>query len=295
MTVALKSWNEGAAKSSIEAFVATASTPGDGFIELDDRIAVFDNDGTLWIEQPLPVQLDFIFRSLARAASDDPTLAGTEPYKAILSHDNAFFAAVGQQQPKAILALKQALARTWLGRTPSEFESEVLVYLQAQKSEKLEKPYTELVYQPMLELFDLLRSNDFRVFVCSGGAREFMRAFSESALGIPREHVIGTSPVYEYKDGEIRRGGELLGSLALGPGKPEHIFAYTGRMPALAVGNGDVDIEMLECAKFSLLIVHDDGDREFAYVKGAERSQARAKTSGWTTVSMKDDWSVVFP
>lgn len=295
MTGGLKSWTEGHAKSSIEAFLATASTPGDGFIELADRIAVFDNDGTLWIEQPLPVQLDFIFRSLAGAASKDPTLAGTEPYRAILSHDNAFFAAVGQQQPDAILALEQALARTWLGRTPSEFESEVLVYLQAQKSEKFQKPYTDLVYQPMLELFDLLRSKDFRVFVCSGGGREFMRAFSESALGIPREHVIGTSPVYEYKDGEIRRGGELLGGLALGPGKPEHVFASAGRMPAFAGGNADVDIEMLESAKFSLLIVHDDADREFAYVKGAERSQELAKTSGWTAVSMKYDWRVVFP
>ncbi|WP_344786276.1 HAD family hydrolase, partial [Gordonia caeni] len=225
----------------------------------------------------------------------DSTLAAKEPYKAILSHDSAFFGAVGQQQPDALLALEQALARTWLGRTPSEFESEVLAYLQVQKSEKFEKPYTELVYQPMLELFDLLTANDFRVFVCSGGGREFMRAFSESALGVPREHVIGTSPVYEYKDKEIRRGDQLLGGLALGPGKTEHIFAYAGRMPALAGGNADVDIEMLEAATFSLLVIHDDGEREFAYAKGAERAQAEAKANGWTTVSMKDDWSVIFP
>lgn len=229
------------------------------------------------------MQLDFIFRSLARAASGDPELAAKEPYKAILSHDNAFFAAVGQQQPDAILALEQALAHTWLGTTPSEFESEVLAYLRAKQSEKFSRPYTELVYQPMLDLFDLLAANDFRVFVCSGGGREFMRAFSESALGIPpREHVIGTSPVYEYKDGEIRRGGEVLGGLALGPGKPEHIFAYGGgRMPALAGGNADVDIEMLESAKFSLLIVHDDDEREFAYVEAPNaRRPPRRPTAG---------------
>ena len=294
MTDLPSSWNDGAAKRSIERFISDADQPGAAFIEPADRIAVFDNDGTLWVEQPLPVQLDFIFRALAKAGQDDPTLAGKEPYKAILARDSAFFAAVGQQQPGAIRALEEALARTWLGSTPEEFEAQVAAYLREVKSERFELPYPELVYKPMLDLFHVLEANGFRVFVCSGGGRDFMRVIAESAWDIPREHVIGTAPTYTYHDGVIRRGGEVLGGLALGPGKPEHIFAYAGRLPALAGGNADVDIEMLESAAFAMLIVHDDEEREFAYTAATEKSVAAANDNGWTIVSMKNDWNTVF-
>ena len=294
MTDLPSSWNDGAAKRSIERFISDADQPGAAFIEPADRIAVFDNDGTLWVEQPLPVQLDFIFRALAKAGQDDPTLAAKEPYKAILARDSAFFAAVGQQQPGAIRALEEALARTWLGSTPEEFEAQVAAYLREVKSERFGLPYPELVYKPMLDLFHVLEANGFRVFVCSGGGRDFMRVIAESAWDIPREHVIGTAPTYTYHDGVIRRGGEVLGGLALGPGKPEHIFAYAGRLPAFAGGNADVDIEMLESAAFAMLIVHDDEEHEFAYTAATEKSVAAANDNGWTIVSMKNDWNTVF-
>jgi len=143
--------------------------------------------------------------------------AGQDPYKAILSGDKEFFAAVGQQQPAAIRALEEALARTWLGATPAEFEAQVNAYLAENKSERFGKPYPQLVYQPMLDLFDLLTTNGFRVFVCSGGGRDFMRVIAESAWNIPREHVIGSAPTYVYENGVIKRGDQILGGLALGP------------------------------------------------------------------------------
>ncbi|MEV6106424.1 HAD family hydrolase [Streptomyces sp. NPDC051940] len=255
---------------------------------------MFDNDGTLWVEQPLPVQLDFIFRALAAAGRQDSSLAEKQPYKAILEQDHDFFAAVGQQHPDAIMALEEALARNWHGATPGEFDAEVLRYLDGAKSERFGVRYTELVYRPMLELFDLLRSCEFRIFVCSGGGRDFMRVIAEDAWGLNREDVIGTAAQYEYRDGELYRTDKVLGGIALGPGKPEHIFATTGRMPAFAGGNADVDIEMLECATFAMLLVHDDEEREFAYTAAAEKSVGEAKRQGWTLVSIKNDWKVVF-
>jgi len=294
MNEGLQSWNDGAARRAIEGFVEAATTPGDGYLEPAERVACFDNDGTMWIEKPLPVQLDFIFRSLAAAAETDSSLAEKEPYKAILAQDREFFGAVGRQEPEAIVALEEALARNWHGTTPVDFEGQVRKYLDATRSERFDKSYTELVYKPMLELFDLLQANEFRVFVCSGGGRDFMRVIAESAWGIDKAAVIGSAPEYEYRDGELHRGDKLLGGVALGPGKPEHIFATAGRLPAFAGGNADVDIEMLESAVFSMLIVHDDEEREFAYTEGAEKSVGAAKDQGWTLVSVKDDWKVVF-
>lgn len=294
MDPTLASWNDGPAKEAIAAFIDRTTTPGPDYLEPAERVATFDNDGTMWVEKPLPVQLDFIFRALAAAAQSDSSLAEQQPYKAILEQDKEFFAAVSQQQPEAIMALEEALARNWHGSKPSEFDAEALRYLEGTKSEKFDKPYTELVYKPMLELFDLLRANEFRVFVCSGGGRDFMRVIAESAWGINKEDVIGTAPQYEYKDGELRRTDKVLGGIALGPGKPEHIFATAGRLPAFAGGNADVDIEMLESAKFSILVVHDDDEREFAYTAGAEKSVAAAESQGWTLVSVKNDWKVVF-
>jgi phosphoglycolate phosphatase-like HAD superfamily hydrolase len=290
----LPSWNDGKAKRAILKFVTNAATPGDAFIKPADRIAVFDNDGTLWVEQPLPVQLDFIFRALGKAAQRDSTLAEQQPYKTILTRDQSFFEEVAEQQPDAVRALEQGLAQTWQGTTPDEFEAEVTKYLSDVKSERFGVPYTDLIYKPMLEVFDLLAANEFRIFVCSVGGREFMRVIAESAWDIPREHVIGTAPSYEYKDGEIRRGDKFLEGLALGPGKVEHIFAYAGRMPAFAAGNADVDIEMLERSIFAMLVVHDDMEREFAYTKSAERSVKAAQEKGWALVSMKNDWNTIF-
>jgi phosphoglycolate phosphatase-like HAD superfamily hydrolase len=290
----LASWRDGPAKQAILEFVASATTSGPGFVAVADRIATFDNDGTLWVEQPLPPQFDFVFRRWVEEVKQDPSLAEQQPYKAIITKDMSFFAGVATQDPAVVGALLEAFARTWKGTTPDEFDAQVREWLETVKQPKLGVPYIELVYKPMLELLDFLRAHEFRVFVCSGGGRDFMRVFAEEAWGIFKENVIGTAAEYAYRDGRITRADHALGGLDVGPGKPEHIFAQTGRLPVLAGGNADVDIEMLEAATFSVLVNHDDDEREFAYTSGGEASLARAKELGWTIVSMKDDWISVF-
>jgi phosphoserine phosphatase len=246
------------------------------------------------VEQPLPPQFDFVFRRWTEDAKRDPSLADLQPYKALLEKDPTFFEGVATQDPEVIGTLLEAFARTWTGTTPEEFDAEVREWMQNVKHPKLDLPYVELVYKPMMELLEYLEAHEFRVFVCSGGGRDFMRVFAEETWGISKENVIGTAAQYTYADGKLVRAEQALGSLDLGPGKPEHIFAQTGRLPLFAGGNADVDIEMLEAAKFSLLVNHDDEEREFAYTKAAEKSLSKAQELGWTVVSMKDDWSTVF-
>jgi phosphoserine phosphatase len=193
-----------------------------------------------------------------------------------------------------VAALLRAFTRSWAGTTPDEFDAQVREWLQTARQPKLGVLYIELVYKPMRELLDLLKANEFRVFVASGGGRDFMRAFAEQTWGIHKENVIGTAAEYTYADGKIVRAERALGNLDFGPGKPEHIFAQTGRLPVFAGGNADVDIEMLEASRFALLVNHDDEEREFGYTKGAEKSLAKAEELGWTVVSMKSDWQTVF-
>ena len=290
----LASWNEGSAKSAILDFVQRVTSEGPDFVPVADRIAAFDNDGTLWVEQPLPPQFDFVFRHWAEEVKADPSMASQQPYKAIFEKDPAFLAGVATQDPPVIESLLKAFGRSWAGTTPSEFESQVNEWLVTVEQPKLGVLYKDLVYKPMLELFDLLKANGFRIFVCSGGGRDFMRVFAEATWGINKENVIGTAAEYSYVDGQMVRGENVLGTLDLGPGKPEHIFAQTGRLPVVAGGNADVDIEMLESASFGLLINHNDADREFAYTASAEASLAKAAERGWTVVSMKDDWNTVY-
>jgi phosphoserine phosphatase len=291
----LDSWKDGPAKQAILGFVtATTAEGGPGFVAPAERIASFDNDGTLWVEQPLPPQFDFVFRRWAEEVKADPSLAEQQPYKGLLEKDMTFLEGVATQDPEVVGTLLKAFSRTWAGTTPEQFDGEVRDWLKTVKQPKLGVPYVELVYKPMLELLDFLAANEFRVFVCSGGGRDFMRVFAEETWGIHKENVIGTAAEYTYVDGKIVRAEHALGSLDVGPGKPEHIFAQTGRVPLFAGGNADVDIEMLEAAKFSLLVNHDDAEREFAYVNGAEKSLDRAKDLGWTVVSMKDEWTTVF-
>jgi phosphoserine phosphatase len=291
----LSSWRDGPAKQAVLGFVTAAVTEGGAdFVPAAERIASFDNDGTLWVEQPLPPQFDFVFRRWAEEVKHHPSMAQEEPYRAMLEKDMAFLEGVAIQEPEVVAGLLEAFAHTWAGTTPDEFDAQVREWLATVRQPTLDLPYVELVYQPMLELLDYLKANDFRIFVCSGGGREFMRVFAEETWGIHKENVIGTDAEYAYADGRIVRAKHPLGGLDIGAGKPEHIFAQTGRLPLFAAGNADVDIEMLEAAKFSLLVDHDDAEREFAYVKGAEQSLFRARESGWTVVSMKDDWSTVF-
>jgi len=290
----LPSWRDGAAKQAVLDFVRRATTPGADFVPVADRIAAFDNDGTLWVEQPLPPQFDFVFRQWGEEVKADPSLASLQPYKSLIERDPTWLQGIATQDPETVALLLQAFSRSWAGTTPEEFEAQVREWLTTVRQPTLGVLYKDLVYQPMLELLELLKANDFRVFVCSGGGRDFMRVFAEETWGIFKENVVGSAAQYTYADGRIVRGEEMLGSLNLGPGKPEHIFAQTGRLPVLAGGNADVDIEMLASARFALLICHDDAEREFAYTGSAEASVAKAADLGWTVVSMKDDWSTVY-
>jgi phosphoserine phosphatase len=290
----LDSWKDGPAKQAILDFVTATTTEGPGYVAPAERIATFDNDGTLWVEQPLPPQFDFVFRRWAEEVKEDPSLADQQPYKGLIEKDMTFLEGVATQDPEVVGTLLKAFARTWAGTTPEEFDAEVREWLQTVKQPKLGVPYVELVYRPMLELLDFLKANEFRIFVCSGGGRDFMRVFAEETWGIFKENVIGTAAEYTYANGKIVRAEQALGSLDVGPGKPEHIFAQTGRVPLFAGGNADVDIEMLEAAKFSLLVNHDDAEREFAYTKGAEKSLAKAGELDWTVVSMKGEWTTIF-
>jgi phosphoserine phosphatase len=290
----LASWKDGPAKQAILDFVDAATTPGATFVEPADRIATFDNDGTLWVEQPIPPQFDFVFRKWGEEVKAEPSLAEQQPYKALIAMDTAFFEGVATQDPEVVSTLLEAFARSWAGTTPEEFAAQVRDWTRTVKQPKLGVPYVELVYQPMLELFDVLRANEFRVFVCSGGGRDFMRVFAEDVWGIYQENVIGSAAEYTYADGKLVRSRAILGGIDMGPGKPEHIFAQTGRLPVFAGGNADVDIEMLESARFAMLVNHDDEEREFSYTRGAEASLAKARELGWTVVSMRDDWSTVF-
>ena len=279
MSAALSSWRDGPAKRAIVDFVVSATRDGPGLIPVADRIATFDNDGTLWVEQPLPPQFDFVLRKWMAEAEADRSLAAQQPYKAVLERDEAFFEGVATQDPELVATLLQAFARSWAGTTPEEFDAQVQQWVRTATQPQLGVPYVELVYQPMLELFDYLTAHEFRVFVCSGGGRDFMRAFAEEIWGIFKEDVIGSAAAYTYADGRIVRSDRLLGGLDLGPGKPEHIFAQTGRLPAFAGGNADVDIEMLTSAKFPLLVKHDDAEREFAYTKAAENALGKPISS----------------
>jgi phosphoglycolate phosphatase-like HAD superfamily hydrolase len=292
--IMLASWRDGSASKAIYDFVDRVTTPGPDFVPVADRLAAFDNDGTLWVEQPLPPQFDFVFGKWAEEVKQDPSLAGRQPYKAIAERDPAFFHGVATQEPAVVESLLQAFARSWAGTTPAQFDAQVREWIATARQPELGVSYLDLVYQPMVELFDLLKANGFRVFVCSGGGRDFMRVFAEDTWGIFNENVIGSAAEYTYSNGEIIRAEQLRGSLNLGPGKPAHIFSQTGRLPMFAGGNADVDIEMLESAQFALLINPDDPDREFAYTTAAEESLARASERGWTVVSMKDDWSTVY-
>jgi phosphoglycolate phosphatase-like HAD superfamily hydrolase len=292
--IVLASWRNGPAKQAIQDFVNAATTPGAAFVELADRIATFDNDGTMWVEQPIPPQFDFVFRKWEEEVKADPSLAEQQPYKALIENDQAFFEGVATQDPQVVSTLVDAFARSWAGTTPEEFAAQVRDWTRTVKQPKLGIPYVDLVYQPMLELLDFLRANEFRVFVCSGGGRDFMRVFAEETWGIYKENVIGSAAAYIYADGKCVRSRTVLGGVDVGPGKPEHIFAQTGRLPVFAGGNADVDIEMLQSAKFGLLVNHDDEKREFSYTKGAETALSKAEEVGWTVVSMKNDWTTVF-
>jgi phosphoglycolate phosphatase-like HAD superfamily hydrolase len=291
----LPSWNDTPTRQAILDFVTRVSAQGGpDYIPPAERVAAFDNDGTLWVEQPAPAQTGLLLGKLVEQVKADPSLAEEDPYKGIITQDPVFLQALAQQVPETVIAFLSGVGKAWEGSTPEAYNAEVQAFLATSMHPRYDRPWTDLIYQPMLELFDLLRENDWRVFVCSGGGRDFMRVFSEEALGIYRENIIGSAPEFAYEDGQLVRQNALHGNIALGPGKPEHIYARTGRTALFAGGNGDVDLEMLQEARFRLVVVHDDEEREYIVTAGAEKLLAAGEQGGWTLVSMKDDWKTVF-
>ena len=291
----LVSWVDGDVKATLLAFVADSVRVGSSrYVAPEDRIAAFDNDGTLWVEQPMPPQAPFLLEKLVSMVQTDPSLADVEPFGSIVDRDPEFLSGLARQDPDAVMKFLAGVGAAWEGVSPEEYEAEVSDFIARYRHERFGKRCTELVYQPMLELFDLLRAHDWRVFVCSGGGRDFMRVIAEDTWGILQENVIGSAPEWSYRDGRLVRDNRLRGGLALGPGKPAHLFARTGRLPRFSAGNGDVDIEMLEVADLALVVVHDDDEREYATTTGAEGVLDRAEVEGWIRVSIKNDWKTVY-
>jgi phosphoserine phosphatase len=287
---ALPSWNDGPARTAILEFVRSVTTEGASFVPAGERIAAFDNDGTLWCEKPMYVQADFVARRWKAMVGEDPRLAAEQPYKAFVEGDAGWLADVYAHAPELI----RGVAEAYEGITTEAFEAAVREFFASATHPTLGVPYGDAAYRPMRELIGLLEANGFRVYICSAGGRDFVRAVSEQVYGLPRDRVIGSAAALEYRDGDLYRTAEVEQPIDDGPGKPIHIWTRTGRKPLLAGGNADGDVAMLETARFALLVRHDDAAREFAYDEGAGQALAAAAAHGWTVVSMKQDFATVF-
>ena len=287
----LASWHDGVAKRAIVTFVSKVTEAGSpAFVAPAERIATFDNDGTLWCEKPLYPQADFVFRRWKEMIRDKPDLARDQPYKALSEGDTAWLADLYGHVPELIKGVTAA----YDGVNVEAFEGAVVAFFDSARHPTRGVPYTETTFAPMRELIVFLEANDFTVYICSAGGRDFVRPVSERLYGIPPERVIGSATTLEYRDGDLYRTAGVEQPIDDGPGKPVHIWTRTGRKPLLAGGNADGDVAMLETARFGLLVRHDDAEREFAYDAGAERALEEAKDKGWTVVSMKHDFARVF-
>jgi phosphoserine phosphatase len=300
----LLSWNDGAAKKSIVEFVASATRAGGpGFIAPAERIAVFDNDGTLWAEQPIYFQLAFAFDRVRALAAQNPLWKTTEPFASILASDIKSALRGGEK------AIAEMLMATHAGMTTDEFAKIVAEWAATAKHPRFDRPYTEMVYQPMLELLAYLRANGFKTYIVSGGGVEFMRVFSEQVYGIPPEQVIGSTIAtkFEVRDGKpVILREPAIDFIDDKAGKPVAINKFIGRRPVFAFGNSDGDQQMLEWtaadrgARFLGLVHHTDAEREWAYdhlsaVGQLDTALALATAKGWTVVDIKKDWKRVFP
>jgi phosphoglycolate phosphatase-like HAD superfamily hydrolase len=300
----LSSWNDGKAKASIVEFVQKVTTPGSpDFVPVAARVATFDNDGTLWTEQPMYFQAFFVFDRIKALASQHPEWKTQEPFASVLKGDTKTALAGGEN------ALLEMVMATHAGITTDEFEKIVTDWITTAKHPKTGKLYTEMVYQPMLEVLTYLRANGFKTFIVSGGGIEFMRPWSERVYGIPPEQVVGSSIKTKY---EVRDGKPVLIRLPElnfiddKAGKPVGIQQHIGRRPLMAFGNSDGDFQMLEWttsgpgARFGLIVHHTDAGREFAYdressVGRLSRGLDEADERGWTVVDMQIDWKQVNP
>jgi phosphoserine phosphatase len=300
----LPSWNEGETKSAIKNFVGEVTDPQSGdYIDIPDRVAVFDNDGNLWSEQPVYFQLFFAMDRVKALAPDHPEWSSEQPFKAVLEGD---MEALGSQGAQGILELVMA---THSGFTTDEFEGMVKDWLNTARHPRFDRPYTDLVYQPMLELLDYLRQNGFKTFIVSGGGIDFMRPWVEEVYGIPRDQVIGSRIKTEWVLGDdapvIIRLPEIE-FINDKEGKPLGIHTFIGRKPVFASGNSDGDLAMMrwtasgEGRRFMLYLHHTDADREWAYDRNSsvgrlDEGLEVASEKGWTVIDMKRDWKVIYP
>ena len=306
----LPSWNNGSAKKAILAFVKDVTERGGkNYVPEAERVATFDQDGTLWVEHPVYTQAAFALERLGELAPQHPQWKDQEPFKAVLSDDKEAIAKFSEQDWMRIIAATHA------GMTAEQFQIIVREWLAKARDSRYKRPYTELVYQPMLEVMKYLRANGFKTYIVSGGGQEFVRVYSERVYGIPPEQVIGSSILtkYAYQDGKpvLVREPKMFFIDDHG-GKPVGINLFIGKQPYAAFGNSGGDQEMLEWTaaakgpRLAMLVLHDDARREYSYgpAQGlpkttvGEFSQAlydKARKNGWVVVSMKDDWNALFP
>jgi len=300
----LPSWRDGPARQAILRFVDTVTTPGSpGFVPPPERIAVFDNDGTLWVEQPAYTQLLFALDRVRALAPQNPDWATREPFKSALAGDMAGLAAAGER------GLLELVMATHAGMTPEAFQATASAWLATARHPRFGRRFDSLVYQPMLELLTFLRAKDFKTYIVSGGGIELVRAFSERVYGIPPEQVVGSTIVTTLvqQDGRavlIREPKvDFIDDKA---GKPVAINRHIGRRPIAAFGNSDGDLEMLQWTtegsgpRLGVIIRHDDAEREYAYDRAShvgrlDKALDMAGARGWTVVSMKTDWTTIFP
>lgn len=310
MKETLSSWNDGASKSSILDFVKKVTTPGSPtFIPPADRIVTFDNDGTLWLEKPLYIQLQHGLQAIGKAAAEKPELRARQPFKAVYEKDMAWLgkaaADYAKGDPSGVFILVSGLTEVLEGVTVESFMTEVQEFLSNAQDPRFKKAYKQLTYKPMVELVHYLQENGFQVFITSGGGRDFIRAVSEEIYNIPRSMVIGSTVNFKYAEDaqgapQVMRTKEIEQPIDDGPGKPPHIHRAIGRRPVMAAGNSDGDIHMLKYARghkapsLALLVHHDDAEREYAYDGGSEKALQLAAQDGWVVVSMKNDWKTVF-
>jgi hypothetical protein len=300
----LPSWNDGASKQAIVDFVTKVTEPESAdYVPIKDRVATFDNDGTLWLEQPMYTQLAFALDRVKQLAPEHPEWKDTQPFKAVLEGDMKALAASGEK------GIAQLVAATHAGMSPAEFQQIVGDWLATAKDERFERGYTKLVYQPMLELLAYLRDKGFTTYIVSGGGIEFVRNFSEPVYGIPPAQVVGSSikTKYEIVDGKptLIRLPEV-DFIDDKDGKPVGINQHIGQRPIAAFGNSDGDYQMLdwttagEGARLGLIVHHTDAEREYAYDREStfgrlDKALTDAPAKGWIVVDMKNDWKDVFP
>jgi phosphoglycolate phosphatase-like HAD superfamily hydrolase len=299
----LPSWNDGATKKAITDFVVRVTAPSADFVPPAERIATFDNDGTLWAEQPIYFQIAFALDRVKALAPQHPEWKDKEPFASLLKGD--LMGALAGGEP----AILQIVAATHTGMTTEEFSKTVLDWIASAKHPKTGRLYTEMVYQPMLELLAYLRANGFKTFIVSGGGVEFMRPWVEKVYGIPPEQVVGSSGVVKFDigpDGKpVLTKEPKIEFVDDGPGKPVGINRFIGRRPIFAFGNSDGDLQMLQYtaggsgARFMGIVHHTDAEREFAYDRQShigklDKALDEATKRGWTVTDMKRDWKKVF-